>query len=93
MKLGMMGVVGAVVLAVSMAGCSSDQKTTAKSDAPAAMSINKTCPVGGHAAVASKTVSYKGKTIGFCCADCVESFNKMSEAEKDAVLAKASTGK
>ncbi|MCC6676606.1 MAG: hypothetical protein IT436_05635 [Phycisphaerales bacterium] len=95
MKLGMM--VCAAVLAAAMAGCSSEQKTTAKAEtkaeAPAAMSVNKTCPIGGHAAVASKTVAYKGKTIGFCCSDCIESFNGMSEAEKDAVLAKATTGK
>lgn len=92
MKMGMVGIVCAAVL-LSAAGCQSEQK--ASSEQPqevAAMSVNKTCPIGGHKAVASKTVAYKGKTIGFCCSDCIESFNEMTEAEKDAVLAKASTG-
>lgn len=90
MKLGMACVLG-VAMALSAGGCKSEQKTTA--EAPAAMSVNKTCPIGGHKADATTTVAYKGQTIGFCCEDCVEKFDKMSAAEKDAVLAKAATGK
>lgn len=92
MKLAMLGVVG-LALVCSLGGCKSEQKTEASKQAPAAMSINKTCPIGGHKADGTTTVTYKGKTIGFCCEDCVTEFGKMTEAQKDEVLAKASTGK
>jgi YHS domain-containing protein len=38
--------------------------------------INKLCPVT-HDPVDPKipTIEYKGKTIGFCCSDCIKAFN------------------
>ena len=44
----------------------------------AAKPVNKTCPVEGkdHEVDPKVTVVYKGKTIGFCCKDCVEEFEK-----------------
>ena len=39
--------------------------------------INKKCPISGDAVdPKGKTVTYKGKTVGFCCDDCIEKFNK-----------------
>lgn len=53
--------------------------------------INTVCPIGGHKLDGEALkVNYKGKTIGLCCPDCVEEMNKMSEAKRDEVLAKAS---
>ncbi len=45
---------------------------------PAAKPVNKTCPVEGkdHEVDPKVTVVYKGKTIGFCCKDCQEEFEK-----------------
>ncbi len=41
---------------------------------------NKKCPVGGEDVdPKGKTVTYKGKTVGFCCDDCVEKFQKDPE--------------
>ena len=67
-------------------------KTCCKASAKAAVDakpINKICPIGGHGAEKMIVVAYKGKNIGFCCQDCVESFGDMSAQEKDEVLAKA----
>ena len=32
-----------------------------------------------------KTVQYKGKTIGFCCDDCIEMFNKNPDKYADKI--------
>jgi len=42
--------------------------------------VNKKCPVGDEDVdPKGKTVVYKGKTIGFCCEDCIKDFNKDPE--------------
>jgi YHS domain-containing protein len=39
--------------------------------------VNTTCPVTDEAVDPDvATTQYKGKTVGFCCADCVKDFNK-----------------
>ncbi|MFH1868959.1 MAG: YHS domain-containing protein [Candidatus Omnitrophota bacterium] len=52
---------------------------------------NTTCPVMGGE-VAKDTpfkAEYNGKTIGFCCAGCVEAFNKDPEKYKEKLGLKA----
>lgn len=67
--------------------CKTDAKAAvATTDTPVG---NKVCPIGGHGAEKMIQVGYKGKSIGFCCNDCVESFKEMNEKDKDGVLAKA----
>jgi len=41
--------------------------------------VNTKCPVSGEDIDPSLTIVYKGKTIAFCCADCVTAFNKDPE--------------
>jgi YHS domain-containing protein len=43
--------------------------------------VNKYCAVEGkdHEIDPKVTTVYKGKTIGFCCKDCIEEFNKDPE--------------
>ncbi|HSI35262.1 MAG: YHS domain-containing protein [Phycisphaerae bacterium] len=43
--------------------------------------VNKFCAVegGDHDVDPKVTVVYQGKTIGFCCRDCVDEFNKNPE--------------
>jgi len=38
--------------------------------------VNVNCPVTGEKVDPAVTTQYKGKTIGFCCADCPKDFNK-----------------
>ena len=51
--------------------------TTQASDKP----INKFCPIQGegHDIDPEVTVVYNGKTIGFCCSDCIAEFQKDPE--------------
>jgi YHS domain-containing protein len=39
--------------------------------------VNQNCPVTGEKVDPTvQTVQYKGKTVGFCCPDCIKDFNK-----------------
>ena len=95
-------VVAACVLGLALAftaGCKSDEK---KAEGPAASNTgamavkadNTKCP-GTLAPVnpSVPTVAYKGKNIGFCCGKCPAAFAKMTDAEKDAAVAKAMAAK
>ena len=42
--------------------------------------INTKCPVSGKPIDPTKTVTYKGKVIGFCCDKCIAAFNKNPKA-------------
>ena len=62
--------------AASATTAPSTKATTQASATP----VNKKCPVSGDAVDPKvKTVQYDGKTIGFCCEDCVEQFNDSPE--------------
>ena len=64
------------------------QQPPATQPAPvaSAVPVNKKCPVSGEAGnPKGKTVVYKGKTIGFCCDDCIELFNKNPEKYADKI--------
>ena len=59
-----------------------DQEPVKKADSqPATKPVNKFCPIEPDNEVDPKikTTVYKGKTIGFCCADCINEFNKDPE--------------
>ena len=52
------------------------QATTRASAKP----INQYCAINSDEKIDPKvTTVYKGKTIGFCCEDCIEKFNKDPE--------------
>ncbi len=72
-------VLGLAVVAVAIADdkpATSAPATAPTTQASAAISNTK-CPVSGDAIDPKvKTVVYNGKTIGFCCEDCVEPFKK-----------------
>ena len=38
--------------------------------------VNAVCPVSDHDVDAAHAVSHKGRLVGFCCEDCVDSFKK-----------------
>jgi YHS domain-containing protein len=71
---------GAVVLAAKDQQPAS-QPATAPSTQPAGKPVNKFCAVEKDNEVDPKiaTVVYKGKTIGFCCSDCIKEFQKDPE--------------
>lgn len=53
-------------------GADSPKKEIAKKAKP----VNAVCPVTDDKADPAITTTYKGKTIAFCCEDCVKDFNK-----------------
>jgi YHS domain-containing protein len=65
--------------AISVAQTTAPTTKPAQPPAPAPVSNTK-CPVSNDAVDAkAKTAVYQGKTIGFCCDDCVDPFNKNPE--------------
>jgi len=92
-------ILGAAALAISAAGCASDKSADAEermqSDRmvrPAsadAKAVNDYCPIAGGPVSDEQKVNYKGTTIGFCCANCLQAFMEMSEAERNEALARA----
>lgn len=70
MKIAMISILG---LACCAAG-----PTTAPSTQPAP--LNTQCPLmNDHKADPSVTVQRDGKTVAFCCKDCIDEFNKDPE--------------
>ncbi len=63
------------------AACSSTSNTTS------GKAMNATCPVTGKTiATDSPVTTFDGKTIGFCCNNCVGKFNGMPSADKQAKI-------
>lgn len=91
--------VGTLIVASGLcvfAGCASktEQCVVAPEtgNKPGKVAVNTVCPIAkDDAADESVTVNYKGKTIAFCCKDCVRKFNAMDAKGKDEVLAFATT--
>ena len=85
-----------LVSALLFAGCTqqpaantADNKPTTGQSAVAAV-VNSHCPVmGGEVTEDGGTVEWNGRTVGFCCPDCIEEFEALSDEEKEAALAKA----
>lgn len=65
----------------------------------AAAFVNDRCPVMSNNAIdpakvtAKLTRTYKGKKVAFCCAACTVKWDKLTDAEKDAKLAKVMPAK
>lgn len=75
-------------------GCASNSKGSGAS--ASAKPVNKVCAVMTEHPVDEKntpTVAWKGQTVGFCCGDCVDEWNKLSSADKDKALAAAMAAK
>jgi YHS domain-containing protein len=71
----MLGVGGAVVVVAA------DKPATTQP-----VPVNKKCPVSGEDVnPKGKTVQYKGKTVGFCCDDCIDLFNKNPDKYADKI--------
>jgi hypothetical protein len=84
-----------VVALAALVGCASNKAET-KTVSPAAMksgpSVNAKCccgkPLDGKS-----YVMYNGQKVGFCGPECVNEFNAMTDAQKQAQVAKATAAK
>jgi hypothetical protein len=59
----------------------------------ASTAMNKVCPVSGEPVGAGgTTVSFQGHTVGFCCDDCIATWNSKTDEEKLAFVTKQAAG-
>ena len=77
-------VAAAILGGAASAGAADKPKTPTTKPAATQASgkpVNKFCAVEGkdHDVDPKVTTVYKGKTIGFCCRDCIDEFNKDPE--------------
>jgi YHS domain-containing protein len=74
--------------AVAYVTAAAEKPATAPATQPAAAAapVNKKCPVSGDDVnPKGKTVTYKGKIVGFCCDDCIDLFNKNPDKYADKI--------
>jgi len=91
-KFYLMALYAALVTVSSTLGCSKSETTPSAQDSQAAGSVtlaNDVCPLMGGKAKESVTVEWNGKTVGFCCADCIPGWEELSDEEKATKLAEA----
>ena len=83
------------LLALLSVGCSHSTSTLDTKSTEAAESAvtlaNAVCPIMGGKAKDTVTVEWNGKTVGFCCPDCIADWNGLSEEDKAAKLAAAAS--
>ena len=78
--------VGAYVIAAEKSADKSGDKPAATTKPAPAVPVNKKCPVTGEDVnPKGKTVTYKGKVVGFCCDDCIDLFNKNPDKYADKI--------
>lgn len=88
---GVLALTGAAALACGCKGNKENCKPASATASAASMGLmNSKCPLmPEHAADKTVTADYKGGKVGFCCKGCVGKWSAMSDAQKDAALAKA----
>lgn len=98
--LGVASVGSLVLLAVLAAGCERKAESPVKGAAiqKSADFVNVRCPIRNMPIDLAKvpgslTREYKGKKVAFCCANCPVAWDKLSDAEKGAKLAKVARPK
>ena len=55
----------------------------------AAAPVNANCPISGESINPTVTTVSAGKTVGFCCKNCVGRWEALTQAERDRKLAEA----
>lgn len=85
----------ALVAALAMSACSNkpaeESEAVCKEVKPGVVtSVNAYCAIVLDDPVNPEVFTdYKGQRVGFCCKGCVPKWNALTEAQKDAALAKA----
>jgi hypothetical protein len=79
-----------VTTVLALTACESKPKEKpAATTQPNMGMLNSTCPMSGEPVdPAAKSVEYSGYNIGLCCNGCEGPWNKKSDAEKKAAVAK-----
>jgi len=99
MFLSVTAVSSLAILAILASGCQKKTEEAAPGAAVAATFANAACPMMDANTIDPKKVTpnlirdHKGKKVAFCCRGCPAKWDKLSDAEKDAKLAKAAPKK
>lgn len=80
----------------ALVGCSKEESGTAATEGNAStvvkVGFNSVCPFTGEDVDSTTTVEFGGKTVGLCCADCLEKWNGLTDEERrgtiDGLIAK-----
>ena len=71
----------ALLLSISFSACASSGNKAPMDP------VNPNCiMMPDHPSDPDVSVMYKGVKVGFCCEDCIEKWNNLSDAQKDAKL-------
>ena len=66
-----------LILAIGLASACAFAADKRKPATTQAAIVNKKCPISGDDVDPKvKTANYKGKTVGFCCEECIDKFEK-----------------
>ena len=79
----------ALTFAVGCGSPATENNQSESEPAPTVALANTVCPIMGEAVNEELTADWNGKTIGFCCKECVPEWNKLSDDEKSDKLASA----
>ena len=83
------------IITILAAGCEKKAEKATPGTAVAASFANATCPIMPTSTIkpskvtAELTREHKGKKVALCCGKCPAKWDKLTDAEKDAKLAKA----
>lgn len=79
-----------LLLLAIVTGCTkqdtADSKANSKSSKVTLTSVNTHCPIMGEEVDPEVTVEWQGKTVAFCCAECIPDWNALTDEEKQMKL-------
>lgn len=87
--------IAAIMVAITLVGCTQQPSTSPDSTASDASAetkatVNSNCPVMGSPVTDDGgRYDWNGKSVGFCCPECIDAFAEMSDDEKAAAIADA----
>jgi len=82
------GTLALAFFSMAIAGCADGGGATSTVTA----AENAVCPCMGGEVDGTTSVEWDGKTIGFCCPPCIDSWNEMTDDERTAALEEAKAG-
>jgi hypothetical protein len=82
--------IGLLVAACHSAGAQENESMCLKRKPGTIVTVNQYCAMVLEDPVdPSVVIDWKGQKVGLCCKGCIPKWEKLTEAEKDAALAKA----
>ena len=87
MRKSIQAVTAITLLLAVVAGCTQPSAREAN-----VVLTNTVCPITGQPASPDVTTEWDGKTVGFCCSDCLPEWETLSDEQKTDKLASKPSG-